>query len=99
MSFIREIFTKYLHRGGVWTGLSLEFSCNSMNNLLSYCELVDAEIRASDKDLPVPFRKKNPNSLKRPLFLNKPRTFAQCRAGAAANISQLTHTKLTQLGL
>ena len=29
-----------------WTG-------NSMNNLLSYCRLVDAKIRASDKDLPV----------------------------------------------
>ena len=26
---------------------------NSMNNLLSYCGLVDARIRASDKDLPV----------------------------------------------
>jgi hypothetical protein len=26
-----------------------------MNNLSSYCGLVDAEIRASDKDLPVPF--------------------------------------------
>ena len=25
-----------------------------MNNLLSYCELVDVKIRASDKDLPVP---------------------------------------------
>ena len=24
-----------------------------MNNLLSYCELIDAKIRASDKDLPV----------------------------------------------
>ena len=24
-----------------------------MNNLSSYCELVDAKIRASDKDLPV----------------------------------------------
>ena len=38
-------------------GLSLEFSsienCNSMNNLLSYCGLVDAKIRPSDKDLPV----------------------------------------------
>jgi hypothetical protein len=37
--------------------LSLEFSCielvNSMDNLLSYCGLVDAKIRASDKDLPV----------------------------------------------
>ena len=38
--------------------LILEFSCtywtcNSMNNLSSYCGLVDAKIRASDKDLPV----------------------------------------------
>ena len=38
--------------------LSLVFSCielvhNSMNNLSSYCGLVDAKIRASDKDLPV----------------------------------------------
>ena len=30
------------------------FHGNSMNNLLSYCGLVDAKIRASDKDLPVP---------------------------------------------
>ena len=29
-----------------WTG-------KSMNNLLSYCGLVDARIRASNKDLPV----------------------------------------------
>ena len=29
-----------------WTG-------KSMNNLLSYCGLVDAKIRASEKDLPV----------------------------------------------
>ena len=29
-----------------WTG-------NSINNLLSYCGLVDARIKASDKDLPV----------------------------------------------
>ena len=28
-------------------------SGNSINNLLSYCGLVDAKIRASDKDLPV----------------------------------------------
>ena len=43
-------------------GLSLEFSCielvNSMNNLLSYCGLVDAKIRASDKDL---FVRKGPS--------------------------------------
>ena len=31
-------------------GLSLEFS---LNNLLSYCGLVAAKIRVSDKDLPV----------------------------------------------
>ena len=29
------------------------FHGNSMNNLLSYCELIDAKIRASGKDLPV----------------------------------------------
>ena len=43
-------------------GLSLEFSCielvirstcNSKNNLLSYCGLLYAKLRASDKDLPV----------------------------------------------
>ena len=28
-----------------------------MNNLLSYCELVDARINASENDLPVPFSK------------------------------------------
>ena len=33
--------------------LSLYFSCNSMNNLLSCDGLIDARIRASDKDLPV----------------------------------------------
>ena len=29
------------------------FHGNSMNNLLSHCGLIDAKIRASDKDLPV----------------------------------------------
>ena len=29
------------------------FHGNSMNNMLSYCGLIDAKIRASDKDLPV----------------------------------------------
>ena len=33
-----------------------------MNNLLSYCGLVDANLRASDKDLPVPQIKLHPNS-------------------------------------
>ena len=31
-------------------------TCNSMNNLSSHCGLVDAKIRASDKDLPVQCR-------------------------------------------
>ena len=33
--------------------LFMYWTCNSMNNLLSYCALVDAKIRASDKNLPV----------------------------------------------
>ena len=32
-------------------GLGLEFSCIEL--VMSYCGLVDAKIRASDKDLPV----------------------------------------------
>ena len=34
-------------------GIFMYWTCNSMNNLMSYYELVDAKIRASDKDLPV----------------------------------------------
>ena len=34
-------------------GIFMYGTCNSMNNLMSYYELVDAKIRASDKDLPV----------------------------------------------
>ena len=34
-------------------GIFMYWTCNSMNNLWSYCGLVDAKIRASDKDLPV----------------------------------------------
>ena len=34
------------------------WTCNSKNNRLSYCGLVDAKIRASDKDLPVLFVQK-----------------------------------------
>ena len=33
--------------------LNLYFSCNSMNNLLSYCGFTDARMRASKKDLPL----------------------------------------------
>ena len=34
-------------------GIFMYGTCNSMNNLLSYCGLVNAKIRAFDKDLPV----------------------------------------------
>ena len=34
-------------------GIFMYGTCNSMSNLLSYCGLIDAKIRASDKDLPV----------------------------------------------
>ena len=36
-------------------GIFMYWTCNSMNNLWSYCGLVDAKIRASDKDLPVAY--------------------------------------------
>ena len=47
------------YKGRTWAEyvLLIFFACsfhgNSMNNLLSYCGLIDAKIRASDKDLPV----------------------------------------------
>ena len=34
-------------------GIFMYRTRNSMNNLLSYCGLVDRKIRGSDKDLPV----------------------------------------------
>ena len=34
-------------------GIFMYWTCNLMSNLSSYCGLVDAKIRASDKDLPV----------------------------------------------
>ena len=53
----------YKHRTWAEHILSMFCACtfhgNSMSNLLSYCELIDAKIRDSDKDLPVPsFSKK-----------------------------------------
>ena len=50
-----NLCTQHALRGHV---LSLQFSStelvhNSMNNLLSYCGLVDARISVSEKDLPV----------------------------------------------
>ena len=41
----------YKHR--TWAEHALSFHGNSMNNLLSYCGLVDATISASEKDSPV----------------------------------------------
>ena len=38
-------------------GISMYWTGNSMNNLLSYCGLVDAKIRASDIDLQVQYMK------------------------------------------
>ena len=32
--------------------VNLDFSMNSMNNLLSHCRFTDAGMRASEKDLP-----------------------------------------------
>ena len=37
--------------------LNLYFSCNSMNNLQSYCGLIDSRMRASETDLPVQNRR------------------------------------------
>jgi hypothetical protein len=34
-------------------GIFIYWTCNSMNNLLSYCVLVDTRISASERDLPV----------------------------------------------
>ena len=34
-------------------GIFMYLTCNLMNNLSSYCWLVDAKLRVSDKDLPV----------------------------------------------
>ena len=39
-------------------GIFMYWTCNSMNNLSSYCGLVGAKIRASDKDLPVKIQNK-----------------------------------------
>ena len=38
-------------------GIFMYGTCNSMNNLLSYCGLVNAKIRAFDKDLTVSLTK------------------------------------------
>ena len=48
--------TIYVHNMFSWCselGIFMYSTGKSMNNLLSYCGLIDAKIRASDKDLPV----------------------------------------------
>ena len=45
-------------------GIFINWTCNSMNNLLSYCGLVDAKIRASEIDLPVLFDRDSTRSYK-----------------------------------
>ena len=42
-------------------GIFMYWTGNSMNNLSSYCGLVDAKIRASDIDLPVQIKEKTPS--------------------------------------
>ena len=51
-------------------GIFMYLTCNSMNNLLSYCGLVDARISASEKDLPVKESFENCESFK-VLFINR----------------------------
>jgi hypothetical protein len=51
---VRNNFCTHVLPSTVWAwNFFLYWTCNSMNNLSSYCGLVDAKIRASDKDLPV----------------------------------------------
>ena len=62
--------------GRTW---ACSFHGNSMNNLLSCCGLIDAKIRASNKDLPVPYvRYHNPLSIRNRsliLIIHKVRIF------------------------
>ena len=52
--YIRNNFCTQYVLPRVELGIFIYWICNSMKNLSSYCGLVDAKIRASDKDLPVP---------------------------------------------
>ena len=51
--------------------LNLYFLGNLMNNLLSYCGLTDARIRASEKDLPVQLWQKLKNVCFKTLSIHK----------------------------
>ena len=46
-------FSYEVDRGKSFSEALILALTNAMNNLLSYCGLIDAKIRASDKDLPV----------------------------------------------
>ena len=49
----RTIFVHNMFSQCSELGIFPYWTCNSMNNMSSYCGLLDAKIRASDKDLPV----------------------------------------------
>ena len=51
--------------------VNLYFFGNSMNDLLSYCGLTDARIRASEKDLPVQLWQKLKNVCFKTLSIHK----------------------------
>ena len=68
---------------------------NSMNNLLSYCGLVDARISASEKDLPVPLTLLSPCTLlwlpsSSNVFLRKKH---DCRLRSALSTTQAFETE------
>ena len=57
----------------VWAWNFHVLNLYSMNNLLSYCWLVDAKIRASDKDLPLDLKERKKYSyLKKPVQMKLP---------------------------
>ena len=44
-------------------GIFMQWTCNSMNNIFSYCGLVDGKISAPEKEKPVKFALKVDNSI------------------------------------
>ena len=69
------------------------WTCNSMNNLLSYCGLTDSRMSASEKDLPVPMiTPKNMESL----FYN---IILECLRGRLPVNWQISHCHWRQLAL
>ena len=68
-------------------GIFMYWTCNSMNNLSSYCGLADAKIRASDKDLPVPLNLTGQNFQNHSDYLM--RFLPLCKLGAQIHLRQL----------